>query len=52
MAMVVEQAGGRASDGCTSLMDVQPQELHERTPVFMGSREFVEMAERVLAEDG
>jgi len=51
MAMVVEQAGGRASDGCKSLMDVQPQELHERTPVFMGSREFVEMAERLLSED-
>ncbi len=51
MAMVVEQAGGRASDGRRPLMDVQPESLHERTPVYVGSAPFVEMAERFLAED-
>lgn len=51
MAMVVEQAGGRASDGHGPLMDVRPESLHERTPVYMGSAAFVDMAERFLAED-
>jgi fructose-1,6-bisphosphatase I len=50
MAMVVEQAGGRASDGRRPLMDVQPESLHERTPVYVGSAPFVELAERFLAE--
>jgi fructose-1,6-bisphosphatase I len=49
MAMIVEQAGGKASDGCRRLMDIVPESLHERTPLYMGSREFVELAEKYLA---
>ena len=49
MAMIVEQAGGRASDGARRLMEIQPESLHERTPVYMGSRAFVELAESYLA---
>jgi fructose-1,6-bisphosphatase I len=51
MAMIVEQAGGRSSDGARSLLDVQPTELHQRVPVYLGSTPFVDMAERFLAED-
>jgi fructose-1,6-bisphosphatase I len=51
MAMIVEQAGGGASDGRRRLLDIQPERLHERTPVYMGSSTFVAMAERFLAED-
>ena len=51
MAMLVEQAGGRASDGCTPINDIVPESLHQRTPLFMGSKEFVELAEKFLAED-
>jgi fructose-1,6-bisphosphatase I len=50
MAMIVEQAGGKASDGYGSLLEIVPGSLHERTPLYMGSTEFVELAERFLAE--
>jgi fructose-1,6-bisphosphatase I len=52
LAMVVEQAGGRASDGHGNVMDIEPESLHMRTPVYMGSSEFVDLAERILAEAG
>lgn len=51
MAMIVEQAGGRASDGRNRLMDLQPTALHQRTPVYLGAAPFVELAERFLAEE-
>ncbi len=50
MAMIVEQAGGRASDGRRRLLEIQPTGLHERPPVYLGSAAFVAMAERFLAE--
>ena len=49
MAMIVEQAGGRGSDGSKRLMEIQPESLHQRTPLYMGSSAFVEMAEAYLA---
>lgn len=50
MAMVIEQAGGRASDGHRDLMSIEPEALHQRTPVYMGSKEFVDLADGYLAE--
>ena len=52
MAMIVEQAGGRASDGQMDILDVQPDGLHQRTPFYIGSGEFVDLAERFLADEG
>ncbi|MEM7415956.1 MAG: class 1 fructose-bisphosphatase [Gemmatimonadota bacterium] len=52
MAMIVEQAGGRASTGSVDVMDVVPTSLHQRVPIYIGSREFVDLAEEMLAEDG
>ena len=37
MAMVVEQAGGKASDGSQRILDINPKDLHQRTGVIMGS---------------
>ena len=37
MAFLVEAAGGAASDGQTPILDIKPKELHQRTPVFIGS---------------
>ncbi len=37
MAMIVEQAGGKASAGDRRIMEIQPKALHQRTPVIMGS---------------
>jgi fructose-1,6-bisphosphatase I len=50
MAMIMDQAGGRASDGHRDIMSIEPESLHERTPLYMGSHEFVELAEKFLAE--
>lgn len=50
MAMIIEQAGGRASDGARDIVDIVPAELHQRTPLYIGSREHVALAERFLAE--
>jgi fructose-1,6-bisphosphatase I len=45
LAFVVEQAGGAASTGSERVLDVQPQHLHQRVPVFIGSPADVRMAE-------
>lgn len=41
MAFIVEQAGGMATDGARRILDLQPKELHERTPIFIGSERMV-----------
>ena len=51
MAMIIEQAGGRASTGTNNVLDIQPESLHQTVPLYMGSAEFVDMAERMLAEE-
>ena len=45
MAMLTEQAGGKASDGERAILDIQPDELHQKTPVFVGSRADIEELE-------
>jgi len=51
MAFIVEQAGGRASTGTTDIRDIQPTGLHQRVPIYIGSKEFVDLAEEMLAAD-
>ncbi|MEJ5364037.1 MAG: class 1 fructose-bisphosphatase [Desulfosoma sp.] len=48
MAMVVEQAGGAATDGQRRILDIEPESLHDRVPLFVGSREDVDEAGRFL----
>jgi fructose-1,6-bisphosphatase I len=48
MAFIVEQAGGKASDGFDRIMELQPTELHERVPFFCGSLNMVEKAEEFM----
>jgi fructose-1,6-bisphosphatase I len=50
MAMIVEQAGGAATDGKQRIMDIAPHKLHQRVPVFLGSKEEVEIVTRYHAE--
>lgn len=45
LAMVVEQAGGRASTGTQPILEVEAAKLHQRVPLIIGSREDVETAE-------
>ena len=49
LAFVVEQAGGAAYDGAHRVMDVQPTELHQRTPLFIGSKREVDLANELLS---
>jgi len=42
MGMLIEQAGGLAHTGTKTILDIQPDELHQRVPVLMGSAEEVE----------
>ncbi len=46
MAMIIEQAGGGATDGVAPILDIHPTDLHQRTPLIIGSRdEVAEIAE-------
>jgi fructose-1,6-bisphosphatase I len=48
MAFIAEQAGGKASDGFTRVMDIQPTELHQRIPFHTGSRKMVIKSEEFM----
>jgi fructose-1,6-bisphosphatase I len=49
LAFICEQAGGAGSDGRIRILDVQPTELHQRTPLYLGSKGDVETAIEMLA---
>ena len=49
LAFIAEQAGGYASDGRHRILDIQPESLHQRVPLFIGNRELVEKAEEFLS---
>ena len=49
IAMIAEQAGGRASDGKQAILQIQPEELHQRTPLFVGARDCMAIVDRFLA---
>lgn len=42
MSLIIEQAGGAATDGLERILDLQPEKLHQRVAVFLGSKEEVE----------
>ena len=42
MAFIMEQAGGLATTGSVPILDVQPEKLHQRCPVILGSKEDVQ----------
>lgn len=48
LAFIVEQAGGAASNGKKRIMDIEPTELHQRTPLYIGSKADVELADSML----
>jgi len=50
MAFIVEQAGGRASDGKQRMLDIKPKSLHQRIPIFIGSEEDVLLAEKFMRD--
>jgi fructose-1,6-bisphosphatase I len=48
MAMLVEQAGGRASNGDMRILDIEPKKLHQRVPLIIGSADDVRDAETFM----
>jgi fructose-1,6-bisphosphatase I len=50
MALIVEQAGGAATDGKGRILDILPHKLHQRVPVFLGSKDEVELVTRYHQE--
>ena len=50
MAFIAEQANGKASDGFTRIMDIEPTELHQRVPFVCGSKKMVEKVEEFMHE--
>lgn len=49
LAFIAEQAGGKASTGSQRILDIKPTELHQRTPLIIGSKKMVELAENMIA---
>lgn len=48
LSFIIEQSGGKASNGKTRILDIQPESLHQRTPLFIGSKVMVDEAERSI----
>jgi fructose-1,6-bisphosphatase I len=48
LAFIAEEAGGYASDGHRGILDIRPESLHQRTPLFIGNRELVRKAEEFI----
>lgn len=45
LAFIIEQAGGCASTGTGRVLEIQPEQFHQRVPLFIGSKKMVEKAE-------
>jgi fructose-1,6-bisphosphatase I len=48
LAFLAEHAGGYASDGTQPILDIEPRELHQRTPLFIGNTYLVKLAEAYI----
>lgn len=51
LAFIVEQAGGKASTGTGRILEVKPKDLHQRVPLFIGSKNMVERVEALIAAE-
>lgn len=50
LAFLIEQAGGRASTGTQEILDVIPEQLHQRTPLIIGSKDDVALVESFVQQ--
>ncbi|MGC6469833.1 MAG: class 1 fructose-bisphosphatase [Flavobacteriales bacterium] len=51
LAWIIEEAGGKASDGFKRILDLKAEDLHQRVPFFIGSKEMVEKAEQFMKDN-
>lgn len=50
IAFLAEQAGGKATDGYKRILEIKPTELHQRVPIFVGSKLMVDKLEEFMAK--
>jgi fructose-1,6-bisphosphatase I len=50
MAFIIEQAGGLAIDGQRRIMEISPSDIHQRSPIFIGSKQNIELLQRYMAD--
>jgi fructose-1,6-bisphosphatase I len=50
LSFVIEQAGGMATDGKERIMEKMPETIHQRTPIYVGSKENVQKVKSFLEE--
>lgn len=50
MAFIIEQAGGKATTGRQRILELEPDDIHARSPIYIGSKANVNQAERFLRE--
>ncbi|MEO6443653.1 MAG: class 1 fructose-bisphosphatase [Gemmatimonadaceae bacterium] len=51
LAFIAKEAGGAAYDGTSDVLDIQPSELHQRSPLYIGSRDDIETAREFLSRE-
>ncbi len=51
LAFIAEQAGGKAIDGKTRILELEPKELHQRSPLYIGSSDMIDEAETYTAAE-
>ena len=50
LAFIIEQAGGRATNGYERILDIEVTEIHQRESIFIGSTDMVLLAEEFMAQ--
>ena len=51
MSFIVEAAGGLATDGTKRILEILPESLHQKTPIFIGSKDDVKMVMNFIAKE-
>lgn len=51
LSYIIEHAGGRSSNGSQRILEIKPESLHQRVPLFIGSEEDVKQAEEFLSKN-
>jgi fructose-1,6-bisphosphatase I len=50
LALICREAGGAAIDGCRDILDIEPTQLHQKTPLYIGSKDLVERARELVGD--
>ena len=50
LSMIIEEAGGMATNGKGRILDIEPKAIHQRTPIYIGSKQNVQKVKELLEE--